>query len=213
MFAVLLNAVLGGSDALYDGIGLVSGCVVLAGVAVNRPRAWPAWIGVGGSLLLFACGDMAYGSGAPSPSFADGLYLAGDLGLIVSITSLVVFAGGRDLGSHLDACLLALIAGVCGWTLFASDALSEGTVAARAVSLAYPVCDLVLLALLLRLVFVRGERTRSYWLLLGAVVTLFVSDGGYVLPFVSSSYQAGGWLDAGWLTSYVLFGGPRCNPR
>ena len=212
MFAVLLNAVLGGSDALYDGIGLVSGCVVLAGVAVNRPRAWPAWIGVGGSLLLFACGDMAYGSGAPSPSFADGLYLAGDLGLIVSITSLVVFAGGRDLGSHLDACLLALIAGVCGWTLFASDALSEGTVAARAVSLAYPVCDLVLLALLLRLVFVRGERTRSYWLLLGAVVTLFVSDGGYVLPFVSSSYQAGGWLDAGWLTSYVLFGAAALHP-
>src|SRR5438067_3524857 len=184
MFAVALNAVLGGNNALYDAIGLASGCAVLAGVALNRPGAWRAWIGVGASQLLFAFGDVAFGSGASSPSGADAFYLGGSIVLIVSMTRLVVTTGGSELSAHLDACLFALIVGVCGWALFASAAMSEGTLAARAVSIAYPVCDLVLLALLVRLMFVRGERTPSYWLLVGAVVPLFLSDGGYVMPFV-----------------------------
>src|SRR5437763_195925 len=92
--------------------------------------------------------------------------------------------GGRQLSAHLDACLLALIVGVCGWTLFASQAMTEGSIAARAISVAYPICDLVLLALLARSVFVRGDRARSYWLLLAAVVLLFLSDGAFVMPLL-----------------------------
>ncbi|HEY8646118.1 MAG TPA: ATP-binding protein [Gaiellaceae bacterium] len=217
MLAVALNAVLGGSIALYDAVGLTSAAVIFIGTALNRPRAWRAWVGIGVSQALFAGGDIVYDvvyHGAPgTPSWADALYLGGDALLIVSIAWLVVSAGGsRDVSSHLDACLLALIVGVCGWALFASDAIAHGSAVSRAISVAYPVADLVLFALLARAVFVRGTRGPSYWLLFGAVVLLFLADGGDVMPTINASYQPGGWLDTGWLLSYVFFAVAALHP-
>jgi PAS domain S-box-containing protein len=206
VLAVVLNSVLGGNNALYDSVGLSAAGMILLGTYLNRPAAWRAWAGIGLSQLLFAIGDIAFGSGVSSPSPVDAVYLSGDLLLIASMAWLVVSVGGkRDLGSHLDASLLALVVGVCGWALFASSAMMTGSVGARVVAIAYPVADLVLLALLVRLVFVRGSRSPSYWLLLAAVVALFVADAGYVMPATSDSYRPGGWLDVGWLSSYVLF--------
>jgi PAS domain S-box-containing protein len=213
VLAVVLNAALGGRTALYDGIALTAAGVILLGTALHRPRAWRAWVGIGISQALFAFGDTGYKAAAASPSWADASYLAGDALLIVSIAWLVLSAGRiRDLSSHLDACFLALIVGVCGWTLFASDAMAHGSLASRAISLAYPVADLVLLALLARAVFVRATRSASYWLMLGAVVLLFVSDCGDVMPTLNPSYHPHGWLDAGWLLSYLLLAVAALHP-
>jgi PAS domain S-box-containing protein len=213
VLAVALNSAFGGNNVLYDCVGLTTAGVILVSAFRNRPQAWRAWVGIGLSQLLFTIGDVAFGSGVDSPSPVDGLYLGGDLLLIVSIAWLVVSVGGkRDLGSLLDACLLALVVGVCGWALFASTAMTTGPIGARIVAIAYPVADLVLLALLLRLVFTRGSRSPSYWLLVGAVVALFVADAGYVMPATSDSYRPGGWLDVAWLTSYLLFGLAALHP-
>ncbi len=124
---------------------------------------------------------------------------------------LVASMGRRELGSHLDAALLALVVGVCGWALFVSDSMITGSTAGRVVAIAYPVADLILLALLVRLVFVSGTRSRAYWLL-AAVVTLFVADAGYLMPATGAAYRSGGWLDAVRLTSYVLFATAALQP-
>ena len=206
VLAVVLNSALGGNNALYDSVGLTAAGLILLGTALRRPAMWRPWIGIGLSQLLFAIGDVAFGSGVASPSPVDAVYLSGDLVLIVSMAWLVASVGGRrDFGSHLDASLLTLVVGVCGWALFASSSMTTGSVGARIVAIAYPVADLVLLALLVRLVFIRGTRSPSYWWLLAGVVALFVADAGYVMPATSDSYRPGGWLDAGWLLSYVLF--------
>jgi PAS domain S-box-containing protein len=213
VLAVVLNSALGGNNALYDSVGLTSAGLILLGTALNRPAAWRPWVGIGLSQLLFAIGDIAFGSGVTSPSPFDAVHLSGDLILIVSMAWLVAAVGGwRDFGSHLDACLLALVVGVCGWALFASESMTTGSTAARIVAIAYPVADLVLLALLVRLVFVRGTRSPSYWWLLAGVVTLFVADVGYVMPATSNSYRPGGWLDVGWLVSYLLFATAALQP-
>jgi len=213
VLAVVLNSALGGSNALYDAVGLTSAALILLGTALNRPAAWRPWVGIGLSQLLFAIGDIAFGSGVTSPSPIDAVYLGADLVLIVSMAWLVAAVGGRrDFGSQLDAALLALVVGVCGWALFASDSMTTGSVATRIVAVAYPVADLVLLALLVRLVFVRGSRTPSYWLLLAGVIALFVADAGYVVPAPSDSYRPGGWLDVVWLSSYVFFGLAALHP-
>ncbi len=204
--AVVLNSALGGNNELYDSVGLSAAGLIVLGVVVSRPAAWRPWVGIGLSQLLFAIGDVAFGSGVDSPSPVDAVYLGGDLVLIVSMAWLVASIGDkRDLGSHLDASLLALVVGVCGWALFASSSMTTGPIGARIVATAYPVADLVLLALLVRLVFVRGSRSLSYWLLLAGVIALFAADAGYVMPATSDSYRPGGWLDVGWLMSYVLF--------
>ena len=213
MLAVVLNSVLGGNNALYDSVGLSSAGLILLGTLLNRPAAWRAWVGIGLSQLLFAIGDIAFGSGVTSPSPVDAIYLSGDLLLILSMAWLVASVGGRrGFGSYLDASLLALVLGVCGWALFASSSMTTGSVGARIVAIAYPVADLVLLALLVRLVFVRGSRSHSYWLLLAAVIALFVADAGYVMPATSDSYRPGGWLDVGWLVSYLLFATAALQP-
>ena len=64
----------------------------------------------------------------------------------------------------------------------------------------------------MRSMFVRGTRAVSYWVLLGALVPLFLADAGDVMPTLNSTYKAGGWLDAGWLLSYVLFGFAALHP-
>jgi PAS domain S-box-containing protein len=213
VLAVGLNAALGGNDFLYSAIGLTSVAVMLVGTAVHRPRAWRAWAGLGLSQGLFAGGDIVYQTAHSFPSWADALYLGSDVLLIGSMAWLLLPAGGaRNLSSHLDAGLLALIAGVCGWSIFASDAMAEGSMLSRAVSIAYPVADLVLLALLVRVAFVRGARARSYWVLAAAVILLFLADAGEVMPALSATYQPGGWMDAAWLLSYVLFAVAALDP-
>jgi PAS domain S-box-containing protein len=108
---------------------------------------------LGGSNVVH--GGFAAGT-APPPSAFDAVFLGGDLLLILSMAWLVLSAGGkRDLGSLLDASLLALMAGVCGWVLFAANSRTSGSIAARFVSIAYPVADLIALALLVGLVFIR----------------------------------------------------------
>jgi PAS domain S-box-containing protein len=215
VLAVALNAALGGSSALYQGVGLASAVAILTATAVHRPRAWRAWAGIGVSQGLFAAGDLVYslGSDAASPSWPDAFYLPGDLLLIVSIGWLAASSGRiRDLSANLDAGLLALIAGVCGWTFFLPDAIGHASAAATAISVAYPVADLVLLALILRALFLRGTRSASYWLLLGAILPLFLADAGEVIPSITAGYQPGGWLDTGWLLSYVLLAVAAIHP-
>ena len=217
VLAVALNAALGGSRAIYDSAGLVTAAAILAGIALYRPQTWRAWVAVGVSQALYGLGDIVYDfvyNGSPgSVSWADACYLGGDVVLVAGVALLVV-AGGRirDLSSNLDAALLALIAGVCGWALFAADSMAHGSLASRVISIAYPSADLILLALLVRGMFARGARTASYWLLLGALLPLFLADAGDVMPTINATYQAGGWIDAGWLLSYVLFGVAALHP-
>jgi PAS domain S-box-containing protein len=214
VLAVGLNAVLGGSSVLYDIIGLTSAVAILAGTLVHRPAAWRPWVGIGLSQALFSFGDVVYlWFDAGFSSVADAFYLGGVVLLVVSLGRLVFLVGGvSGPSSHVDAALLALIAGACGWVLLAPPGVWEGSAIAKLVSLAYPMSDLFLLALLARLIFVRGERTPTYWLMFGAVIPLFISDPSYVTPMISSTYQAGGWLDAGWLLSYVFFGAAALHP-
>jgi signal transduction histidine kinase len=85
-----------------------------------------------------------------------------------------------------------------------------GSGASRAVTAAYPLMDVVLLAGLAGF-FVSGAwRTPSFLLLVASIVLLLVSDEVYgVSP---SSYRSGSWIDSGWLLSYVLWAGAALHP-
>ena len=104
-----------------------------------------------------------FGAGtAPAPSAVDAVCLGGDLLVILSMAWVVVSAGGkRDVGSLLDASLLSLVVGVCGWVLFAASSKPSSSIAGRFVAIAYPVADLVALALLVALVFIRPRAERG----------------------------------------------------
>jgi PAS domain S-box-containing protein len=215
--AIAVYVVVGGSNMIYEACGLSAAAAIFAGARMHRPKARAAWLLLGVSQGLLGIGDLiyfnAFGDAPPYPSVADGFYLAGVVTLGSAIALLVARSEyGRDLLSYLDALVVACAIALLVWAALFAGALGSGSDLARIVSVAYPVLDAVLLAALLRVFFVRGVRTVSYYMLVGSVLLLILSDAWYVVPALTNQYVAGSWRDCGWLGSYVLAGAAALHP-
>jgi PAS domain S-box-containing protein len=205
--AIVLHFVRGGDDVLvYDAIGIVSSAVILGATFLRRPSTWRAWTAIGISQALMAVGDVIYDNFTTRyPGPADVFYLLGVATLIVGAALLGTATDRRDIMSHLDALLVTFGVGIAAWMLAFNGVGTEGSASERIVSVAYPLADVLLLGVLIRLAFVQGRRKPSYWLLLAGVTPLFVADGAWVVPSLEQTYAVGtNWADAGWLLSYVL---------
>jgi hypothetical protein len=76
------------------------------------------------------------------------------------------------------------------------------------VSVAYPIMDLILFAALLELLFKKLEnpgRTPLFLLALSMVI-LVITDAAFSIQTEHGTYVSGGFLDTGWLVSYLLLG-------
>jgi diguanylate cyclase (GGDEF)-like protein len=121
---------------------------------------------------------------------------------------------GWDAPSIIDAGIISLSAALLSWlflispTAFAAD-MSEP---ARVVSAAYPVMDLLLLAVAARLLLGAGARTTSFRLLTAGLVLLLVADTGYGVQNLLGTYRDGNILDAGWMFAAALVGAAGLHP-
>ncbi len=212
LVAIAGHFALAGDVVLYDALGLASAGLIFFAVAAYRPRTWRAWSTIGVSQLLMAFGDFVYDnltSRYPGP--ADALYLSSVALLILGVLLLSQESvGPRSTAAHLDALVVMLGLGIAAWVLIFTGP-TDGTLLGRAVTVAYPTADVLLLGTLVRLLFVQGRRTSSYWLLVASVVPLLVADGAWVLPSLDGTYAAS-WPDAGWLASYVLLAAAALHP-
>ena len=208
----------GGSHLAYEAFGQASWIAILFGTARNRPAASIGWWLLGVTMALLAAGDAvffsAYTGPTPFPSAADALYIAGDVAFGAALLALV---GGvreirRDPLSFADASVLSLAVGLLLWSSFFDGAVGDGHGLARAISIAYPALDLLLLTVLARVLLSRGRRTVSFYLLVLSMLTLVLSDAWYVVPAMADSYVAGTWRDAGWLAAYLLAGTAALHP-
>jgi PAS domain S-box-containing protein len=193
---------------LYDGLGYAAAIVIVIGVRLNRPaQPWPWYLFAVGSALT-ATGDVLWDvydlalHTDPFPSAADLLYLGGYPFFLAGMILLVRQLGaGQGSAALLDALIVTAGIAVPTWVFvihpFAADVGS--TVLERAILIAYPVLDLILIGVLARLLFVPGNRTSSYYALVVAVVSLTFADLGYAA--LSSTYDPGQWLDCAWLLS------------
>src|SRR5206468_328840 len=79
---------------------------------------------------------------------------------------------GRDLGGLLDAMIIAAGLGLLSWTFLMRPITADESLGltGQLVSLAYPLADVVLLAMLARLLTSPGARTASFRLLTVAVL-------------------------------------------
>jgi PAS domain S-box-containing protein len=209
--------IVGGSHVIYESFGLASGVAIACGVRLHKPRARAAWLLLAAAQATLGLGDVvyfnAYGNSPPYPSAADALYLAGIVMCGVALIAIVARSDReRDLLSYLDALVVALAIGLLAWAALFSGALGSGSDLARVVSVTYPLLEVGLLAALLRVYFVRGVRTTSYYALVASVLLLILSDTWYIVPALTQSYVAGSWRDAGWLGSYLLAGYAALHP-
>ena len=193
--------------------------VTVAGVILVRSFRFSgglklAWMLIGTAFLLTAAGDILWvlfevvWEIEPFPSVADVVYLGFYPVFSAGLVVLVRWHKAGDRESVVDAFIVAIGAAVLAWVFVMSPYIFDGsmTLFEKLVSVAYPAGDLLLLAVVVRLVFARGKFSMSSSLLMLGILTTLVSDAGFAVTALAGTYATGHWLDAGWLLSSVLVG-------
>jgi PAS domain S-box-containing protein len=200
-------------SVVYDGLGFVSAAAILVGVRRNRPSYPLPWYLFSLGLVLYSVGDVIWDvydlwlNRNPFPSVADGFYLSCYPCFFFGLLLLVRRLGrGQGWAATVDALIVTAGIAVPTWVFVIDpNAHSVGsTVLQRAILVAYPIMDLILLGVLARLLFVPGGRTASFRALVAAVVLMTFAD--LVYAGGSDTYNAGNWLDVPWLLSRCLWG-------
>ncbi|MET9518176.1 aminotransferase class I/II-fold pyridoxal phosphate-dependent enzyme [Streptomyces sp. NPDC002994] len=209
---------------LWGAIGLAGVAAVLIGVRINQPaHRWPWWV-LAAALLAFAAGDTYYNvmeeyfqASNPFPSPADACYLATYPLFAIGLLGLVRYRWvGRDLPSLLDALIFTAGLALPVWVFLVQPlAQVEGlTWVQRAISIAYPLGDVLVLALLVRLLTPGSlsGRNRSVQLLVLGTLTLLGFDIAYGILQLNGLWQTGTLLDTGWVVFYTAWGLAALHP-
>jgi signal transduction histidine kinase len=202
---------------VYDAIGASAAAASVAGARLFRPSLRLPWYLFAAGLLAFTIGDVLFNlysfvwhRDPPVPSVADVFYLAGYPFLTAGLVLLVRCLRREERrGGRVDAAMLIVAFALCQWIFIMQDRL-HGSVAERAVALAYPAMDVVLLAALAFLALTPSWRAVSYRYLAASIVLLLFADELYGLS--PGAYANASWLDAAWLLSYVLWGVAALHP-
>ncbi|MFG2870101.1 putative bifunctional diguanylate cyclase/phosphodiesterase [Streptomyces sp. NPDC048338] len=189
-------------------------CFLYARVRENRFR--PAWLLFAFSSGMAAVGNAVWGwyevvlrQEVPSPSFADLFFLLfappAIVGLLVLAKKPVTRAGWVCLA--LDAWLIGGSLLTLSWSLaLAHTTHFEGeSVARAALSLAYPLLDIVLVSMVLALHFRRSQVNRSATnTAIAALALTVLCDALFTSPLLRENYTSGQLLDAGWFAGSLL---------
>jgi diguanylate cyclase len=204
----------------YDVVGGSAVVVALIGVAIHRPERRLPWLLMAIGQASFVVGDILWNyyeavGETPFPSMADVLYLAGYPfiagGLLLMIRRRL---GDGDRGGVLDAAILTTAVAILSWTFFIQPLVASSDLdpLSLAISLAYPINDLLLIGVAMGLLATPGARTPSFRLLLLSLVALLVADQIYAIQNLDGTYESGGLLDSIYLVAYILFGMAAAHP-
>src|SRR4051794_4419496 len=210
------------SGPVFNLLGLSAVLAIVVGARVHRPRRVVAWHWFAAGQALFVAGDvLAYNYEAlferplPFPSAADPFSLAVYPALVCGLFVLVRPGGGRgDRAGVIDALIVSAGVATVSWVTLMAPYVQDASqpVSARLVSIAYPLGDLLVLNMLVRLAIDRERRTSSHYLLLCAIGALLVTDSVYTWRLVHGGYDPGQWLDLGWVAFYALLGASALHP-
>jgi diguanylate cyclase len=207
---------------LFQATGIVSVGAMLVGVHRNRPASMRPWILLALGILMWVIGDAIWNSYelvlhrvAPWPSTADYIYLAGPVLMALGLTGMLRRRGEpRDVDGVLDALIIAIGAGALSWAFlmapYAADTSLNGVT--QAVAVAYPLTDILLLAVIVRLFLAPGSRTTSHRLLAAAVACTFIGDIVYSVQSLHGTYHTGHIVDISWLAFYWLIAAAALHP-
>lgn len=192
-------------------------CFLFARSADNRFR--PAWLLFSLSSLMAAAGNAVWGwyecvreVEVPSPSLADLFFLCfappAIVGLLVLAKRPVTRAGWVCL--VLDSWLIGGSLLTLSWSLALAHTahladVEGASVARAALSLAYPLLDIVLVSMVLALHFRRSSVNRAAVnTAIAALALTVLCDALFTSPLLRQTYQSGQLLDAGWFAGSLL---------
>jgi diguanylate cyclase (GGDEF)-like protein/PAS domain S-box-containing protein len=218
----LTVAPLKGSGPVMNVLGLSPVVAILVGIRLHQPESKTPWYWFVGGFLLFWFGDLytysypkLWNHEVPFPSLGDAAYVGVYPVLMIGLLLVVHRRAARstDRGA-VDAAILTIGLAVPSWIALIAPYLHdhEMTTVAKAVSVAYPLGDVVLLAAAIRLALDGGKRGTAFGLLSSSIVLLLVTDFVYGLMTLHGTYAGQLWLDLGWIGFYVLWGAAALHP-
>ena len=201
------------STVIYDGI--VVGAAFLCGLrAASRAEDRAAWTLLTFALTSWALGELYWdvvigpSNNAPIPSASDAFWLLFYPPAYAALARLTRTRRARFRRALLDGLIGAFgVASVFAAVIFDTVLRhSHGRFGVVATGLAYPVGDLVLLALLVSVAVAYGHALRSRaFLLIGIGVAVFcVGDAAYLVETATGTYHANRLLDVVWPLALVL---------
>jgi two-component system, cell cycle response regulator len=208
-------------NVVYDAVVLGAGvaCLVRAS-AFGRERG--AWVLIGLSILFWGAAEVywtAFIEGnpdAPYPSPADIGYLL-FYPLAYAGLALLVRARAHEMNWRLwmDGLIAALGTAALGAAFvfdFVADK-TEGTLIEVATTLAYPLGDIGMLAVVVGVVALTGWRPGRTWsLLLAGMAALVVADIAFTLQLTDEALPGGSWVEPVYLISAVCLGASVWQP-
>ena len=213
---------LAGSGPVMNVLGLAPVLAIAAGVRLHRPRAMLGWGFVALGFVLFWIGDvytysypLLFDREVPFPSLGDAAYLTVYPALIAGVLILERRPRGRsDRGSAIDAAIMTIGLALPSWVWLIAPYVHDHSLptAGRLVSVAYPLADVLLLAVVVRLTLEGGRRRLSFHLMSASIVCLLVTDFVYGLMLLEGTYDHQLWLDVGWIAFYLLWGAAALHP-
>lgn len=206
---------------IYLTVAAATPAAILYGVRRHRPAGRSGWLLLVGGQVVIAVAEVSaaaaeyLGGGFQEPAPSDVLFL-GAYPLLFA--ALLAFVRRRtpqwDTASAIDAAIIAVGAGLASWVFLVQPVASEvgESTAAKVVQSGYPILDLLLLIVTVRLVLGAGVRTVSFTLLVASVVLLLAADTGYAVLSLLEVDQFVSPLDILWMGSYALMGTAALHP-
>jgi diguanylate cyclase (GGDEF)-like protein len=206
---------------IYDAVVLGAGLACLTRApAYGRERS--AWIVLGLAILAWGAAEVYWSvaiednPSAPYPSPADIGYIAfyplAYLGL-----GLLVRARAQEINWRLwmDGAIAALGTAALGAAFifdFVADK-TEGTTIEVVTTLAYPLGDILMLAMVVGVIALTGWRPGRTWsLLLAGLAALVVADIAFTLQWTQEALPGGSWVEPVYLISAVCLGASVWQP-
>jgi diguanylate cyclase (GGDEF)-like protein len=207
---------------LYCLVSASAAPAVLIGCLRNLPpgRSRLPWLFLAFSQVVYAGADISFyvahnilGEN-DFPALADPLYLSHYPLVVVGLILLIrLRTPGRDVASLLDAATVAVAATMLSWLyLIGPQARASSPLLVKLTSGAYPVMDLMMFAVALRLLLGPGRRPTAFVLLSANLLAIFTADTIYVIQQLNGTYQTGNSLDAIWLAGNLALGAAALHP-
>jgi len=208
---VLIPASLTSELVLYDGVVALALAASVVGCRRVAPAHRRPWLFSSFALAAFLVGELLWwgyevAGQNPFPSLADVVFLAGYVPLGIAASLLVSEREReRDRTAWLDAGILMAVAGLLIWSYVMEPYIGNPSVGplSLAVTLTYPLADLLVLGLVIRLLFSATARSRSTTMFTVGVLLILSADLGFAWRNLSGNLIPGSWIDAVWLLGYL----------
>ena len=182
----------------------------------NSTRQGHAWAVIAAAQLCYAVADIIYAvlevglHEAPFPSVADFFYIVYYPLIFIGIRLLVDTRVSRyeGLKTFLDISIV-MLASLMGCVNYLLGPIlisgAESPWLDQALSLAYPIGDLVLIWALMTLLFrlPKGQHPGPLWIMATSMTVMIVTDFVFGYQSLLGTYQ-GGLVDLGWIVTYLL---------